>query len=133
MIWLSVAAGGALGAVSRYGVTLGVARLGASGFPYATLLVNVLGSFCIGIVVAWLGGRADINQALRPMIQVGFLGAFTTFSAFSLDALLLIEQRPVGTGWPLYPGKRSGMLSRLFYWFARWPFARFLRNTQSHA
>ena len=92
MIWLSIAAGGALGAVSRYGVTLGVARLGASGFPYATLLVNVLGSFCIGIVVAWLGGRADINQALRPMIQVGFLGAFTTFFAFSLDALLLIEQ-----------------------------------------
>ena len=92
MIWLSIAAGGALGAVSRYGVTLGVARLGASGFPYATLLVNVLGSFCIGFVVASLGGRADINQALRPMIQVGFLGAFTTFSAFSLDALLLFEQ-----------------------------------------
>jgi len=91
MIWLSIAAGGALGAVSRYGVTLGVARLGVSGFPYVTLLVNVLGSFCIGIVVTWFGGRADINQALRPMIQVGFLGAFTTFSAFSLDALLLIE------------------------------------------
>ena len=61
MIWLSIAAGGALGAVSRYGVTLGVARLGASGFPHATLLVNVLRSFYIGIVVAWLGGRADIN------------------------------------------------------------------------
>ncbi len=91
MILLSIAAGGALGAVSRYGVTLGVARLGVSGFPYATFLVNVLGSFCIGIVVAWLGGRADINQALRPMIQVGFLGALTAFPAFSLDALLLTE------------------------------------------
>jgi len=56
----------------------------------------VLGSFCIGIVVARLGGRAGINQALRPMIQVGFLGAFTTFSAFSLDALLLIEQGRLG-------------------------------------
>jgi len=51
MICLSTAAGGALGAVSRHGVTLGVARLGVGGFPCATLLVNVLGSFCIGIVV----------------------------------------------------------------------------------
>ena len=72
MIWLSIAAVGALGAASRYGVTLGVARLGVSGFQYATFLVNVLKSFCIGIVVAWLGGREDINQALRPMNQVGF-------------------------------------------------------------
>ena len=53
--------------------------------------MNVLRSFYIGIVVAWLGGREDINQALRPMIQVGFLGALTAFPAFSLDALLLTE------------------------------------------
>ncbi|MDB2413248.1 fluoride efflux transporter CrcB [Litoricolaceae bacterium] len=92
MIWLSIAAGGALGAVSRYGVTLGAARLGATGFPYATLTVNVIGSFLIGLFVAWLGGRTEINPALRPLIQVGFLGALTTFSTFSLDALILIEQ-----------------------------------------
>lgn len=92
MMWLYIAIGGALGAVSRYGVTLGAARLGATGFPYATLTVNVLGSFLIGLFFVWLGGRTEINPALRPLIQVGFLGALTTFSTFSLDALILIEQ-----------------------------------------
>jgi len=92
MMWLYIAIGGAFGAVSRYGVTLGAARLGATGFPYATLTVNVTGSFLIGLFVAWLGGRTEINPALRPLIQVGFLGALTTFSTFSLDALILIEQ-----------------------------------------
>jgi len=91
-MWLYIAIGGAFGAVSRYGVTLGAARLGATGFPYATLTVNVTGSFLIGLFVAWLGGRTEINPALRPLIQVGFLGALTTFSTFSLDALILIEQ-----------------------------------------
>lgn len=91
-MWLYIAIGGALGAVSRYGVTLGAARLGATSFPYATLTVNVVGSFLIGLFVAWLGGRTEINPALRPLIQVGFLGALTTFSTFSLDALILLEQ-----------------------------------------
>jgi CrcB protein len=91
-MWLYIAMGGALGAVSRYGVTLGAARLGATGFPYATLTVNVVGSFLIGLFVAWIGGRTEINSALRPLIQVGFLGALTTFSTFSLDALILLEQ-----------------------------------------
>jgi len=91
-MWLYIAIGGALGAVSRYGVTLGAARLGATGFPYATLTVNVVGSFLIGLFVAWLGARTEINPALRPLIQVGFLGALTTFSTFSLDALILLEQ-----------------------------------------
>lgn len=91
-MWLYIAIGGALGTVSRYGMTLGAARLGATGFPYATLTVNVVGSFLIGLFVAWLGGRTEINPALRPLIQVGFLGALTTFSTFSLDALILLEQ-----------------------------------------
>ncbi len=91
-MWLYIAIGGAFGTVSRYGVTLGAARLGATGFPYATLTVNVVGSFLIGLFVVWLGGRTEINSALRPLIQVGFLGALTTFSTFSLDALILLEQ-----------------------------------------
>ena len=91
-MWLYIALGGAIGAVSRYGVTLGTARLGATGFPYATLTVNVVGSFLIGLFVAWIGGRTEINPVLRPLIQVGFLGALTTFSTFSLDALILLEQ-----------------------------------------
>ena len=80
---LYIAIGGAFDAVSRYGVTLGAARLGATGFPYATLTVNVFGSFLIGLFVVWLGGRTEINSALRPLIQVGFLGALTTFSTQS--------------------------------------------------
>jgi CrcB protein len=92
MTLVFVALGGALGAVSRYGVTLGAARLGVTGFPYATLFVNILGSLLIGLFAAWLSGQATTNDNIKSLIQVGFLGAFTTFSTFSLDALLLLEQ-----------------------------------------
>jgi fluoride exporter len=78
-----VAMGGALGAVLRYGVGLAVA------FPFGTLAVNVAGSFVIGLV--WVGLAARGLQHWMPFVMTGLLGGFTTFSAFSLDALRLVE------------------------------------------
>ena len=96
MTWLAVALGGALGAMSRYWVYN--AFLGWSGdrFPYATLTVNVLGSFLIGLAFVLLTERAQIGPEWRGFVTVGFLGAFTTFSTFSLDALGLIGQGQYG-------------------------------------
>lgn len=86
---LQIALGGALGAVARFLAVLAAGRLLGAGFPFGTALVNVLGSFAIGGLAVWLsGGKAG---AASPLLITGFLGGFTTFSAFSLDALRLWE------------------------------------------
>lgn len=83
MTILYVAIGGAIGAVLRYLVTLGVA------FPFGTLAVNVVGSFVMGLMLVWLAARG-LDRA-TPLVMTGVLGGFTTFSAFSLDTLKLVE------------------------------------------
>jgi len=94
MTLLQVAAGGALGAVLRFGVTLGMARVAGPGFPLGVLTVNVLGSFLIGVVVvlSWQRGPEHLN----PFLVTGVLGGFTTFSTFSLEALTLWERGAAG-------------------------------------
>ncbi len=87
--FLSVAAGGAIGASARYAVNLAALRLLGPGFPLATLGVNVLGSFLMGLLAVTLAGR---GSALAPFLLTGVLGGFTTFSAFSLDTLTLWER-----------------------------------------
>ena len=91
---LQVALGGALGAVLRYQTGGAVARwLGpsaAAAFPWATLAVNVTGSFAMGLLAGWLA-RHDGAEGWRLLLGVGLLGGFTTFSTFSLDAALLWE------------------------------------------
>lgn len=87
---LAVAAGGALGAVLRYGVGLGLA--GRSGFPWATLTVNVVGSLLFGFLAIWLSEKLPAANELRAFLLVGVIGAFTTFSAFSWETLVLFEQ-----------------------------------------
>lgn len=85
---LLVALGGAAGSVLRFLTVLGGARLFGPGLPLATVAVNVLGSFAIGVLVVWLMG----NRAWAyPLLISGFLGGFTTFSAFSLEAFRLWE------------------------------------------
>ena len=91
---IQVALGGALGAVSRYLTGIAALRLTGHGFPWGTLTVNVVGSFLMGLLVvglAHLGG----NRFL-PFLMTGFLGGFTTFSAFSLDAVSLYEKGATG-------------------------------------
>jgi CrcB protein len=85
---LLVAFGGALGALSRYGAGVLAVRLGLSGFPWSTLLVNVTGGFAMGLLAGLLG---EGGPALRLLLGVGFLGGFTTFSAYSLDSVRLLE------------------------------------------
>lgn len=90
--YIAIAFGGAIGAVSRYWLYSAVQRLQDSGFPLGTFVVNVLGSFLIGVFFVLLAEKAQIAEQWRPIIVVGFLGGLTTFSTFSLDALLLFEQ-----------------------------------------
>ena len=91
---LHVALGGALGASARYLVGVGAVRLLGHGFPWATLVVNVLGSLAMGALVVLLAQK-DATR-LAPLLMTGLLGGFTTFSAFSLDAVTLYERGQVG-------------------------------------
>ncbi len=85
-----IAAGGAVGAVARFGVVSGADRLGLA-FPWGTLLVNVAGSFLIGLAFGLLAHHARFDDLIRPFFVVGVLGAFTTFSAFSMETVLLLN------------------------------------------
>lgn len=97
MTYLAVAFGGALGAMSRYWVYNAFLKWTDDKFPYATLTVNILGSFVIGLAFVLITERVQIGAEWRGVITVGFLGAFTTFSTFSLDTLGLLEQGQVGS------------------------------------
>jgi fluoride exporter len=98
---LYVAAGGALGAWLRFLVAFGWTRaigsVAASAFPWATLTVNVIGSFAMGLLVGWLARFGAHGEAARLLLGVGVLGGFTTFSAFSLEFALLVERGMIGT------------------------------------
>lgn len=89
---LAVAAGGALGAVVRYLVAIGSARAFGTDFPWGTLIINVTGSFLIGLFAALFATRWNLPQAARIFLTVGICGGYTTFSTFSLDAWYLIER-----------------------------------------
>lgn len=93
MSYLFVGIGGALGAMGRHGVAQLLMRLGVMGFPYATLLVNVVGSFLIGAIIGFLAKTTpEWSHSARLLLATGFCGGFTTFSAFSLDAVSLYER-----------------------------------------
>ncbi len=86
-----VAIGGASGAMLRYGVVITAARIMGSGFPMGTMIVNIAGSFIMGIAAVLLMQRGQGN-VLVPFVMVGILGGFTTFSAFSMDMMILLEK-----------------------------------------
>jgi CrcB protein len=89
---LAVAAGGALGSVARFMVGVGSTRLFGLTFPWGTLIINIVGSFLIGAFVELFALKWDLPQEARVFLTVGICGGFTTFSAFSLDAYVLIER-----------------------------------------
>ncbi|PZU85762.1 MAG: fluoride efflux transporter CrcB [Shinella sp.] len=89
---LLVAAGGAVGSVCRYLVGIGALRLLGPTFPWGTLTVNVVGCFGIGVLAELIVARFGASADLRLLLITGFLGGFTTFSAFALDAVSLFER-----------------------------------------
>jgi len=89
---LFVAMGGAVGAMLRYGISSGIYAWFGRAFPYGTLVVNVAGSFAIGLLSILLVERFNVPQEWRLALVVGMLGALTTFSTFSWDTLDLMQQ-----------------------------------------
>lgn len=112
---LQVAFGGALGALLRYACVAAVTRAGGSGFPLGTLSVNVLGSFAMGLGAMLLLERTGAPMArFAPFFLPGLLGGFTTFSAFSLDAVHLLEQGRGGAAMLYVAGSVGLGLAALF-------------------
>ena len=96
--YLLVFLGAGIGGALRHGVNVGCARMCGTAFPWGTLTVNIVGSFLMGAIAAWLAFKSGEgwSQPLRLFLTTGILGGFTTFSAFSLDAVLLWERGAIG-------------------------------------
>ena len=93
LVFLGAGAGGAL----RHAVGLAATRWLGTGFPYGTLAVNVIGGLVVGALVEWFALRFDPGQSWRIFLVTGLLGGFTTFSAFALETVLMIERGAYGS------------------------------------
>ncbi|MFG0327030.1 MAG: fluoride efflux transporter CrcB [Phycisphaerales bacterium JB037] len=87
-----VAAGGAIGALLRFGISSGMVRLVGERFPWGTLLVNAAGCLAIGLIIGWFESRRDLPESVRLLLVVGLLGSLTTFSTFAGDTLVLARE-----------------------------------------
>jgi fluoride exporter len=96
MGYLVVFLGGGIGAALRHGINIAAARTLGTAFPYGTLLINISGSFIMGVIAAYFAFKGDASQHWRLFLTTGILGGYTTFSAFSLDAVLLYERGEIG-------------------------------------
>ena len=96
LAWIFVALGGAIGAISRYGVTL---LLNKDSFPYGTVVANIAGSFLMGLLAAWilLPSGQGLSDNTKLFLGTGLLGGFTTFSTFSLDSMKLFMNGEIVT------------------------------------
>ena len=89
---LVIGCGGAVGTLMRYGLALRITSLAGSAFPWGILFVNIVGCFLAGLLFTWAVPRIPLSDLLRNGLQLGLLGGFTTFSAFSIDAIALFDQ-----------------------------------------
>ena len=89
---VAVAIGGALGATARYGVGVGAVHVFGHGYPWGTLIVNIVGSFLMGAMITKFSQMDGVSHVMRVMLTTGFLGAFTTFSTFSLDFMTMWQK-----------------------------------------
>jgi CrcB protein len=90
---LMVAMGGAIGSSGRYLVGVLATRLLGLNFPWGTMIVNIVGSFIMGVLISLLALRFSVGNEVRAFLAVGLLGGFTTFSSFTLDAVYLLEKK----------------------------------------
>jgi CrcB protein len=118
MGYIIVFFGAGLGGALRHGVNMAAARMLGYGFPFGTLIVNVLGSFLIGLFAGYFAYRTGVNQHLRLFLTTGILGGFTTFSTFSLDAALLIERHSYALAAGYVIGSVGFALAGLFFGLA---------------
>lgn len=95
MIFLYVGIGGALGAMARHGLSIWAGRLLGAEFPFGTLLVNLSGSLLMGVLAGLGAHHLTLTQETRAFLVIGVLGGFTTFSAFSLDAVSLFQRQMI--------------------------------------
>jgi CrcB protein len=118
MLYLIVFIGAGIGGALRHGVNVAATRLLGFGFPFGTLIVNVTGSFAMGLLAGYFAYRAGVPQHVRLFLTTGILGGFTTFSTFSLDAALLIERHAYGAAAGYVVGSVAAALSGLFFGLA---------------
>ena len=114
MLYLIVFIGAGIGGALRHGVNVAAVRLFGYGFPFGTLIVNVVGSFLIGLLAGYFAFRPGIPQDIRLFLTTGILGGFTTFSAFSLDGALLIERHAYALAAVYIAGSVAASLVALF-------------------
>jgi CrcB protein len=118
VLYLIVFLGAGVGGALRHGVNVGAARLLGYGFPYGTLIVNVVGSFLMGALAGYFAFRPGVGQHLRLFLTTGVLGGFTTFSAFSLDAALLVERNAYALAAGYMVGSVAASVAALFFGLA---------------
>jgi CrcB protein len=118
MLYLIVFLGAGIGGALRHGVNVGSARLFGYGFPYGTMIVNVVGSFLMGVLAGYFAFRPGLAQHARLFLTTGILGGFTTFSAFSLDTALLVERHAYGLAAGYAVGSVAASESALFFGLA---------------
>lgn len=114
MLYAIVFVGAGIGGALRHGVNVGAARLFGTGFPLGTFIVNIVGSFAMGLLAGYFASRPGIGQHLRLFLATGILGGFTTFSAFSLDTALLIERHAFGLAAGYVVGSVAASVGALF-------------------
>ena len=121
MGYVIVFVGAGIGGALRHGVNLAAARHLGVNFPYGTMAVNLAGSLAMGFIAGYLAFKGDAGQGLRLFLATGILGGFTTFSAFSLDVVTLIERGDIANA-ALYGGVSvAGSVLALFagVWLVR--------------
>ena len=96
MPYLIIFFGAGIGGALRHGVNVAAERAFGLGFPVGTMIVNILGSFAMGLLAGYFLIRTGVSQDLRLFLTTGILGGFTTFSAFSLDTALLVQRHQYG-------------------------------------
>jgi fluoride exporter len=121
MSYIVVFLGAGIGGALRHGVNSAALRLGLVAFPVATLFINVVGSLAMGLIAGWFAMRGQAPQSWRLFLTTGVLGGFTTFSAFSLETVLLWERGEAGAALAYVVASVAAALAGLAagLWFIR--------------